>query len=587
MKPLRAWGVGRGAWGIVVVTVGLSACRDQALSSPFQESRSSVAELDKSLADALPSVVRPEEQPFADLALRVPSSAGFFVDSLGTPVLMVRDDRDRETAIAAFEEVRRRSGVLTRLRSARHERADYSFGQLARWRDLIFEEIFNKLEAVSTLDLDERRNRIAIGIRPRASTAAREEIEGKLKTLGIERGAVVFTSQDLGRYMSGRPTLAPANQLPNALTDYFVELVGGIQVSSSLASNGVPNAPCSIGFTAWYTPASGLPQPAFVTATHCTSVWGAPDGTTFTQPAAPTPVVATESVDPHKSGCWWNWCRDSDAALAQINIGTRDFQVGLIARTTFASFGANVNGSLVIDQGSPYFIITQTASVPVGTLYHKMGRTTGWTSGYKFFSCVDHKFDHPNRTGLFDYYITKCADEGAVWTDFGDSGGSVFVRLDSNHVALIGTTVGRRGESGTGMHIFSPYSRIAGDMGGSLNVTRAATLVHPTVTASVSAGHARVDWSSVPGATEYGIDIIDFVQECGDFGFGWECFVIGYPSSTAVTTTFFQDPRATFTHVLEPWESGLVRTHITVTARDPLGARFSPPSATSRFARVD
>jgi len=91
----------------------------------------------------------------------------------------------------------------------------------------------------------------------------------------------------------------------------------------------------------------------------------------------------------------------------------------------------------------------------------------------------------------------------------------------------------------------------------------------------------------VLSATEYLIDLVNYVEECGDFGFGWECLVYGYPSSTLVTTPYFQDPRNTFTHVLQPWESSVIRTHVTVTARSPLAAAYSLPSATSRFARVD
>jgi hypothetical protein len=262
-------------------------------------------------------------------------------------------------------------------------------------------------------------------------------------------------------------------------------------------------------------------------------------------------------------------------------------QVGLIARTTFAAAaGPFVSGSRQIDQSSPYFVITQTAYVPVGTVYSKMGRTTGWTSGEKLQSCYDHHFSHPNAGLFYDLYTTRCADKGSAWTDGGDSGGSVFVRLDSNNVALLGTTVGRAGSSGSDPHVYSPFSRIAVDMGGTLTVTRPA-LATPAVSASVVGGQARLDWSAVSGATGYKVEIVDYVQECDDFGFGWQCLVHGYPSSTIVSTSYFLDPRSTFTRVLASWEAGLVRTHYTISARNTMTGAFSLPAAVVRFERVD
>lgn len=571
---------------LAALLTGVAACADRALVGPPPGEPADAAYADPvQRRDDVPSVIRPEEQAFADLARRVPSSAGFVLDSSGGIVVLVRDEKDEPAAVSAVRQAASADPALKGLQNVRSRRADYSFGELARWRDVVYEQIFNTVRGVSLLDLDEAANRVTIGLVSQRAVEARAEVDASLAKIGVPAEAVRFRILEYGSFLSGRDFAARRfSSLPPALTDLFPDLIGGIQITMSQSSTGVINAPCSIGFTMTYAPPGGSSYPALVTATHCSQVWGALDGTSISQPASSpgSTSVGSESRDPHKYKCGLNWCRQSDASIFQV--AGRPLQVGLIARTTYASTSAAF-GSLQIDQNSPYFIISQTGYIPVAAPYSKMGRTTGWTSGVKLLSCIDHHFSHPGAGAFWDLYTTTCNDVGSAQVDGGDSGGSVFARLDTNRVSLLGTTVGRMGNDPGDPHLYSPIGRIMADMGGTFNVVRPPTLATPAVTASIVGGHARLDWPAVAGATEYLVELVDYDETCGDFGFGWECHLLGYPSSVVVQSAWFQDPRSTFTSVLQSWQSGHVRTHVTVTARSPMSASFSLPSATQRFAR--
>ena len=88
-----------------------------------------------------PDRVRPEEEAFASLAAQSPSSAGFYLDLDGHLVVIVRDQKDDDAARSAASDFIARGGVRdSRVRAAgvvvRH--GEYTFYQLARWRDTIF-----------------------------------------------------------------------------------------------------------------------------------------------------------------------------------------------------------------------------------------------------------------------------------------------------------------------------------------------------------------------------------------------------------------------------------------------------------------
>src|SRR5688572_18277465 len=58
-----------------------------------------------SIAAGVPARVRQAEMPFAELAQRAPSTAGFYFDDGGSLVILVRDERDNDAALARMAEL--------------------------------------------------------------------------------------------------------------------------------------------------------------------------------------------------------------------------------------------------------------------------------------------------------------------------------------------------------------------------------------------------------------------------------------------------------------------------------------------------
>lgn len=71
-------------------------------------------------------------------------------------------------------------------------RADYTFGELVAARDLLFDSVFTQMPGLSSLDLDEARNRVTIGVDPRAYGATRVNVVRQALRLGIDTTLLWF-----------------------------------------------------------------------------------------------------------------------------------------------------------------------------------------------------------------------------------------------------------------------------------------------------------------------------------------------------------------------------------------------------------
>lgn len=579
MRPSRAMSLS------LLILVASSACAPERATGTESTARRSMQGAAARGADALPREVRSEEAGFASLAARVPSSAGYYLDADGNTVLPVRDSADVDAVRQAFL-VARPSDFTAHARGTgvRVVKAQFSFGQLTKARDAIFEAASESVFGINYLDMDEVRNRVVVGVDRRIASAVTEELRRFMKQASLDADAVVIEPSDdfiptTGAALaSAKPMVSKAAPITGAqLNGTWPTLAGGIYILTSQAAPRTPAAgqpgACSLGFTAYYTPSVGAGYRAMVTATHCTAVWGAPDGTTFSQGGLAIAGTATE--DPNKYHCGLNWCRASDAAMFSLS-ASMPYELGLIVRTTFASTGSTI-GSRVQDTNSPWFVVTMTSSPPVGAYYSKMGWNSGWTTGQKTHSCVDHFLGNSP-----DSWVTRCSDVGTALNLGGDSGGSVFARLDSNNVSLIGTTVGLKTifPYPTPLHVYSPFSRIASDMGGTMVVTRQASLAAPNPSAAVVSGHAQLTWPAVVGATEYQVLVQEVDQMCDEY---WGCWLIYGPEvASTVSGTTWQDPRSTFLpYYVDPNGPHM---RVRVVAKNPMLANFSPPSAHMLFS---
>lgn len=413
-----------------------------------------------------PTDVRPEEALFQDLARRAPSTAGFFIDETGSVVVRVRDQQEDDLARVAIQElVATRpwlsSGAEPNVRAVKIERAQYTFRQLAIWRDLAFDNALARIPGVHSLDLDEARNRVALGIDPRTFVETRATATERLAAYGVDSQALVFDS--VGQHIQDK-SFVPPTTIQDQTSD---PLAGGLEVRIQ-QSDGLHR--CTLGFVAQRNGTLGL-----VTASHCTSGTYGPDGNSAFQ--LNSRLVATESVDPYGYTCgFFSECRGSDAALFATS-ATAPMSVGLILRTTPSNGGGLTGrlGSINVDQANPYWIVTgeENNDILVGTTVHKSGIATGWTWGTVKQTCVDHYLD--------GNHLIRCVYEASYVADHGDSGAPVFIRSStcSRCVLLAGIHNGR-GEIGNDQARFSKLSRIKSDLGGSWVVLRGFNLSTPS-----------------------------------------------------------------------------------------------------------
>ena len=227
------------------------------------------------------------------------------------------------------------------------------------------------------------------------------------------------------------------------LRDRFRPTAGGSQIHFG-------NYVCTMGFNVDH--AGGR---SFITNSHCTKRQGGVEGTTYAQPTRtidPT-VVATEADDPvyFKNGVCpkGKTCRYSDASRAVYSSGVESNR-GDILKTT----GAN-NGSLTV--GGHFSVTSQdntTTSFAIGTIFNKVGRTTGWTQGPVSRTCVN-----TNVLGSKIHQLCQTFVDAGV--NGGDSGSPVFRITSGDNVQLVGILWG----GGTGYYVMSPLASIQAELG--------------------------------------------------------------------------------------------------------------------------
>jgi hypothetical protein len=276
-------------------------------------------------------------------------------------------------------------------------------------------------------DHDEVGNRLVFGVE---NALAGRAVRGTLARMGVSNADYVVESTE------------PIYQLAT-LRDRWRPTQAGIQIHFG-------QYVCTMGFNVDH--AGGR---SFITNSHCTNKQGGTEGTEYYQPtstADPT-VIGIEADDPtyFRGGVCprGRQCRYSDAArvLYSSSVGSSR---GVISRTT----GEN-NGSL--DVSGEFTITAQDNSTTrySGTL-HKVGRTTGWSSGSVSSTCATINVSGSNITQLCQTRVNGTVAGG-------DSGSPVFRITSGDNVTLVGILWG--GSSTGSSFIFSPLKNIRDELG--------------------------------------------------------------------------------------------------------------------------
>jgi len=379
----------------------------------------------------------PDEEYARAARAEVPGFAGYYLRDDGTPVVRLVDSGQRGAA------QRYLARELAATRRGRHAGApvqpvfvgaEYDFAQLQGWAEALT-PLMSRNDNVFLIDVDEKENRVMLGV---ADAAAGAAVKAEAAKLGIPAGAVYTQTQ-------ARP------EMRATVRDHFATTVGGIQIAFS-------SYLCTLGFNARRVSTGA---DIYVTNSHCTGTQNAFDGIAIYQNTVATAnLIGYEVAD---RGLWacagaGTSCRQADAAYISNN-GTRSIGQGGIARTNWAT---GMAGGLTVI-GEFDIVGRYTGSLPVGTYLDKTGRTSGSTYGQVTNSCV--------TIGTL-----RCQDVSRVWSQGGDSGSPVYVYLGGsgaaeNDVLLHGVMWG-----GPGSDYTTTYSsRLAGieaDLGALSNLCR-------------------------------------------------------------------------------------------------------------------
>lgn len=361
----------------------------------------------------------------------IPGFAGYHLDEAGALIVSLTPGGSLDSAVRVLAARPMHAGRL-KGRPVRAREVRYDFEQLTAWLGGLERTLVEA--GVEMADVDELENRLWLGVVPSRSSTI-PWLTAAIAAEGIPADAAVIEVVE--------PTTIRHN-----LQDRAPVLAGGFQIQHQ------ERPPCTLGFAAVKDGISG-----FITASHCSSAKFAPDGLPFYQPLANGrfPAFGLEVTDPAGYRCAGPLnapCRYSDATFARL-VFPMPFELGLLVRTRQA--GIDRVGSLEQDPASPYWLIYHkhaSVSTPVGLTLHKVGATTGWTTGTVTRSCV-----------RFPAMQLRCQVVSTILSSGGDSGAPVFHRFAmTSFVALYGVLWGGPGEN----FRISYHSSIAGievDMG--------------------------------------------------------------------------------------------------------------------------
>lgn len=284
------------------------------------------------------------------------------------------------------------------------------------------------------IDHDETRGRLVFGVERLTAVLA---VHAAAARAGLH-------STDYAIELA-RPIYTAASLPDASLSGAFAVPQGGLQI-------GTASLQCTLGFNVAH--AAGR---SFITNSHCTDRQGGPEKTQFWQPQVGTgALIGVEADDPvytsNKACPKERRCRYSDAARIAY-LPTVLSNQGYVAQTNGPNNGStSVVGSLAFNQQDDL-----TREFPVGQTIHKIGATTGWTTGAVTRSCANANVANSQITLLCQTFVRG---NGTV-VDAGDSGAPAFLQSGIENI-LFGIVWGR---TDGGEFVFSPLEGIVRDLG--------------------------------------------------------------------------------------------------------------------------
>jgi hypothetical protein len=315
----------------------------------------------------------------------------------------------------------------------------FGFTQLYGWAQEL-PQVF-AVKGVLSTDIDEARNRLAIGIE---NEARRGPVEEQLTRLGIPRDAAIIEVRE------------PAVFMQATLRDRIRNIRGGLKIDDPRVDSW-----CTIGFNLTY---AGLR--AYATNGHCSLTWGGVEPTNHWQTARNTAadLIGNEYTEAGRFSSAYdsrcpstaNICAYSDIMIGAYNTGTSpQAPVGYIipGRTrnqlgTDSAIAARADLQITGEQIWPAF----------GDVVEKVGARTGWTYGGVISACA---------TELVQGFYFICTYRVSAATNGGDSGSGVFFYDGVSNATLTGQLFA--GTNFNGLYfqefLFSPLNNIQSEFG--------------------------------------------------------------------------------------------------------------------------
>ncbi len=191
---------------------------------------------------------------------------------------------------------------------------------------------------------------------------------------------------------------------------------------------------CTLGYLVERSGTAG-----FITASHCTEVFGGVESTEFYQPRYGSygDPVGTETTDPEftdldDDACPADRvCRYSDSAFIDLESGV-SYSRGKIAKPTD-------KGYTTVNHVEVFRVVRDTSLPTVGQEVHMVGKDSGWTRGHVSSTCANVSYGSS--------YKVLCQHVSDYDSTRGDSDDPIFRVVDSpntNDVHLSGTHWAKR-----------------------------------------------------------------------------------------------------------------------------------------------
>lgn len=401
----------------VVVSCALLvlACDSTDVTQPTEQELSATTPVTASASLISANVhARGADQVFLSLHQEVPGFGGMFVGDDGASLYVYMKDIRKGTQISAALE--RRFGQTFRTRRIGREgnvkelaltilQADYDAEELLAWKNSLRGHWLDY--EMTYLDLDERNNRIHVGVEGQENVIAFSEHVAQLGIPGDAVHVEVIRPAD--------PLIGPVPTESSAMVSDTVQ--GGILAQNPDSGGGA----CTVGFTAKWFGIRG-----FVTASHCTETLFGTDASGMAEfENSAGALIGRERSDPPSTNPWMAM-RGSDAAFVRSS-GINAWELGDIFLGTVAPQpNHKILSRSDIDTGM-YLDWLFSHPILVGESVGKYGITTGLTEGVVAATCVEASSGFPE-------FLIECANKVVGPVAPGDSGGPVFQRPKSGFI---------------------------------------------------------------------------------------------------------------------------------------------------------